>query len=156
MIKLSKKYSDDNHNIFSYSMISQKCEYGNNEGYLISPEVINVKHCHNKRSEYDLNWWDHKFSNCVGQDFNINTKKKLNISKKLNCNPTDFSKANEINCKSHILINNDQNNKLENYCPNTFNDFNYGNIKTCDIFNNNIINYNNININCVGSDIYCK
>jgi len=174
MIKLTKKNQDENHNLFLYQMLSKNCGSGNNDGYLIPGELINVKHCHNKRSDYDLNWWDNKYNTCVGEEFNINTKSKLNnicnyinnipnndkLKNKFNCNnnnscnPPDFSKANIVNCKSHITIQNKETDKLENYCPQTFKDFNYGNIKSCDLTNNNTtISYNNIN--CIGSDIYC-
>jgi len=85
---------------------------------------------------------------------NDKLKNKFNCNNNNSCNPPDFSKANIVNCKSHITIQNKETDKLENYCPQTFKDFNYGNIKSCDLTNNNTtISYNNIN--CIGSDIYC-
>jgi hypothetical protein len=112
MLTLTKKNQDENHNIFLYKMLSKNCGLGNKNGYLIPGELINIKHCHNKRSNYNLNWWDNKYNTCVGEEFNINTKSKINnicnisyndiLKNKVNCNknnycnPPDFSNANII------------------------------------------------------------
>jgi hypothetical protein len=97
MVKLAKKESDQNHNMFLNRMISKTCQYGDKDGYFLTGEVINPKHCDNKRPPVlNFDWW--KTQSCVGEQFNINTKNK-NISKKdanIDCNPTDFSKANDV------------------------------------------------------------
>ena len=99
MVKLAKKESQQNHNIFVNHMISKTCQYGDKDGYFIIGELINPKHCDNKRStNYNLDWWDKKYKQpCVGEEFNINTKNKnISSDKKINCNPTDFSNANDV------------------------------------------------------------
>tara|TARA_B100001996_G_C18533677_1_gene544099 strand:+ start:304 stop:717 length:414 start_codon:yes stop_codon:yes gene_type:complete len=99
MVKLAKKQADQNHNIFLNRMISKNCGNGDKDGYFILGEVINPKHCDNKRSKYNFDWWDTKYKQpCVGEEFNINTKNKK-ISDKNNfnnCNPPDFSQANQV------------------------------------------------------------
>ena len=96
MIKLAKKHSDENHNIFLNRMISKNCGKGDTDGYFIIGEMINPKHCDNKRPIYNLDWWNTQ--HCVGEEFNINTKNK-NITNKNNfnnCNIIDFSQANQV------------------------------------------------------------
>ena len=99
MVKLAKKQADQNHNIFLNRMISKNCGKGDKDGYFIIGEMINPKHCDNRRSNYNFDWWDTKYKQfCVGEEFNINTKNKK-ISDKNNfnnCNPTDFSQANQV------------------------------------------------------------
>ena len=104
MIKLAKKHGNENHNIFLNRMISKNCSYGDKDGYFILGEYINPKHCNNKRENYNFDWWDNTYRQPrVGEEFNINTRIK-NISNSnnfTNCNPTDFSQANQVsNCKN--------------------------------------------------------
>ena len=60
-----------------------------------------------------------------------------------------LSKHTIVNCKSHITIQNKQTDKFENYFPQTYKDFNYGNIKSCDLTNNTTTTISYNNINCV-------
>lgn len=99
MVALSQKHADENHKQFINRMISLNCGNGGPDGYLIQGEWINPKHCQYKRSEYEYSWWDDQFGNCVGEQFNISTKAKFNDQRQLfksNCNPPDFSKANQV------------------------------------------------------------
>ena len=61
MVKLAKKQADQNHNIFLNRMISKNCGKGDKDGYFIIGEMINPKHCDNKRSNYNFDWWDTKY-----------------------------------------------------------------------------------------------
>ena len=100
MVKLAKKESDHNHNIFLNRMISKTCQYGDKDGYFIIGELINPKHCDNKRpTNLNFDWWDKNYKQpCVGEEFNINTRNKNSTknNNNNNCNPTDFSKANDV------------------------------------------------------------
>ena len=60
MLCLAKKHQDYNRNIFLNRMISTNCGRGDSEGYFVIGEWINPKHCHNKRPDYNLDWWDKK------------------------------------------------------------------------------------------------
>lgn len=106
MFKLAKKHSDENHSLFINRMISNNCKLGDENGYSIYGEIIEPKHCHNKRAEYNYDWWDNQHTFCVGDKFNINTKSKFNkVTNKSQCIPTDFSKINLINQSNNFNYN---------------------------------------------------
>lgn len=119
MLCLAKKHQDYNRNIFLNRMISTNCGRGDSEGYFVIGEWINPKHCHNKRPDYNLDWWDKKNSFCVGEEFNQNTNAKFNNKQNKNfCPAPDFSKANLVDFT------------IEN---NPFNNHDYKTPKTCDM-----------------------
>lgn len=116
MTKLAKKHADENHNQFLNRMISFNCGKGDKDGYFVTGEWINPKHCHNKRDEYNYDWWDKNYKQpCIGEEFLINTRMKTfntNNNENNNCTPTDFSQAN-------VVSRSDNNGLFANYKYNT-------------------------------------